>query len=125
MHKETFDRFIHFGAIGDKKSREQIANAIYLQLQKKSESGFGFANANTDNFAASIDEILSNPTMKELCTKDPELAEKVTQEILNFINKTKKQLNNPQITSNNFVNLQTIMSCMNIIKVNINFVLLS
>ena len=43
MDKDTFDRFIHFGAIGDKKSREQIANAIYSQLQKKSESGIGEA----------------------------------------------------------------------------------
>lgn len=90
MNKDTFDRFIHFGSIGDKKSREQIANAIYSQLQKKSENGIGFANADTDNFATAIDEILSNPTMKELCSKDPELAEKITQEILDFVNKTSR-----------------------------------
>ena len=90
MDKETFDRFIHFGAIGDKKSREQIANAIYSQLQKKSESDISFANDDTDNFATAIDEILSNPTMKELCSKDPELAETITQEILDFINKTSR-----------------------------------
>lgn len=106
MDKETFDRFIHFGSIGDKKSREQIANAIYSQLQKKSESGIGFANADTDNFASAIDEILSNPTMKELCSKDPELAEKITQEILDFVNKTKKQLNKTENPFENEIELK-------------------
>lgn len=96
MDNNTFDRFIHFGAIGGKKSREQLANAIYCELQKKSESGIGFASADTDNFTSSINEILSNPTMKELCSKDPELAEKITQEILDFVNKTKKQINKTQ-----------------------------
>jgi len=93
MGKDTFDRFIHFGAIGDKKSREKIASAICSQLQEKSDSGIGFANADTDNFATSIDGIISNPTMKELCSKDPELAEKITQEILDFVSRIKKQLN--------------------------------
>jgi uncharacterized protein with von Willebrand factor type A (vWA) domain len=106
MNKDTFDRFIHFGSIGDKKSREQIANAIYSQLQKKSETSIGFANADTDNFANSIDEILSNPTMKELCSKDTELAEKITQEILDFVNKTKKQINKIQNPFENEIELK-------------------
>jgi uncharacterized protein with von Willebrand factor type A (vWA) domain len=91
-----FNRFITFGSIADETTRKKLADSIYLQLQKKSESGIGFANADTDNFAYSIDEILSNPTMKELCAKDPELAEKITQEILDFVNTTKKQLNKSQ-----------------------------
>ena len=90
MVKDAFDRFINFGSIGDKKSREQIANAIYSQLQKKSEKGIGFTNVDSDNFATAIEEILSNLTMKELCSKDPELAEKITYEILDFINKTNR-----------------------------------
>jgi len=106
MDKQTFDRFIHFGAIGDKKSREQIANAIYSQLQNKSKDGIGLTNADTDNFANSIDEILSNPTLKELCSKDPELAEKVTQEILDFVNKTKKHLNKTQNPFENEIELK-------------------
>jgi uncharacterized protein with von Willebrand factor type A (vWA) domain len=106
MEKDTFYRFIQFGAIGDKKSREQIANAIYAQLQKKSENGIGFANADTDNFANSIDEILSNPTMRELCSKNPELAEKITQEILEFVNKTKKQLSKTQSPFENEIELK-------------------
>jgi hypothetical protein len=106
MDKETFDRFIHFGAIGYKKSRKQIANAIYSQLQKKSENSIGFANAAADNFANSIDEILSNPTLKELCSKDPELAEKITLDILDFINKTKKQLNKTENPFENEIELK-------------------
>lgn len=106
MDKETFYRFIHFGAICDIKSREKIAFAIYSQLQKRTEKGIGFSNAVTDNFASSIDEILSNPTMKELCSKGPELAEKITQEILDFVNKTKKQLNNTQNPFENEIELK-------------------
>jgi uncharacterized protein with von Willebrand factor type A (vWA) domain len=106
MGKETFDRFIHFGAIGDKKQREQIAYAIYSQLQNNSESSIDFTNADTDNFANALNEILSNPTMKELCSKDPELAEKVTEEILDFINKTKKQINKTQNPFENEIELK-------------------
>jgi uncharacterized protein with von Willebrand factor type A (vWA) domain len=107
MDKNTFDRFIHFGSIGDKKSREQIATTIYSHLQKKSSSSIGLANAATDNFASSIDEVLSNQSMKELCSKDPELAEKVTQEILDFINSAKKIINkadNPAEEEENLLN---------------------
>jgi uncharacterized protein with von Willebrand factor type A (vWA) domain len=106
MKKESFDRFIHFGAIGVKKSREQIAFTIYSQLQNNSESSIDFTNAATDNFANAINEILSNSTMKELCSKDPELAEKVTEEILDFINKTKKQINKTQNPFENEIELK-------------------
>ncbi len=92
MKKNNFGRFIQFGAIGDEKLREQIANAIYAQLQRPSKDGIGLTNAQTDNFATAIDVILSYPTMNELCSKDPELAENITQEILDFINKTKRNL---------------------------------
>jgi uncharacterized protein with von Willebrand factor type A (vWA) domain len=91
IDKVALDRFIQFGYIGDKKSREQITTAIYSQLQKKNETSLN--NADTDNFATAIKEILSNPEMKELCSKDPELTEKITQDILAFVNKTKKHLN--------------------------------
>jgi len=89
----NFDKFELFGSITNEATRKKIAESIYLQLQNKSKKGIGFSNADTDNFATAIDKILSNLTMKELCSKDPELAEKITLEILDFINKTKKQLN--------------------------------
>jgi uncharacterized protein with von Willebrand factor type A (vWA) domain len=93
MMDSKFNRFETFGSIADEVTRKRLVENIYLQLQKKIENGNGFTNVNTDNFATSIDEILNNSTMKELCSKDPELAEKITQEILEFINRTKKQLN--------------------------------
>lgn len=88
-----FDRFTHFGSITDPATRKQLASSIYEQLQAKSKNGIGFANADIDNFASAIDAILSNETMKELCRQDQELAEKITLDILDFINKTKKQIN--------------------------------
>jgi uncharacterized protein with von Willebrand factor type A (vWA) domain len=96
---DSFDRFIHFGSIADPAKRKELAKAIYEQLQKKTGKGIGFANSNTENFATAIDEILQNETLKDLCSKDKELAEKVTQEVLEFINKAKKEIN---ITDNPF-----------------------
>lgn len=107
MDKNSFDRFIHFGSIGNQKLREQIATAIYSHLQKQSSSSIGFANAIPDNFASAIDEVLSNQTMRELCSKDPELAEKITQEILDFVNSTKKNIikaDNPTEWEENLMN---------------------
>jgi uncharacterized protein with von Willebrand factor type A (vWA) domain len=101
-----FSRFENFGAIINKATRKKLAESIYLSLQKKSSSGIDFTNADTDNFANAINEILSNPTMKELCSKDPELAEKVTEEILDFINKTKKQINKTQNPFENEIELK-------------------
>ena len=101
-----FDRFETFGSIADEATRRKLAQSIYFQLQKKSESGIGFANADTDNFATAINDILSNATMKELCSKDPELAEKITQDILDFINKTKKQLNKTENPFENEIELK-------------------
>jgi hypothetical protein len=90
-----------------KKLREQIATAIYSHLQKTIRIiGIGFANAITDNFASAIDEVLSNQTMRELCSKDPELAEKITQEILDFVNNTKKKLNKTQSPFENEIELK-------------------
>lgn len=107
MNKDTFDRFIHFGSVGNQKLREQIAATIYSHLQRNSSSSIGFANATTDNFASSIDEVLDNQTLRELCSKDPELAEIVTQEILDFINTTKKSIikaDNPTEEEENLLN---------------------
>ncbi len=92
--ENSFDRFTHFGSIANKDIRKKLSTEIYEQIAKKTEKGIGFANSNTDNFADAIKAILANETMKELCKQDKELAEKITQDILDFINKTKKQINN-------------------------------
>jgi uncharacterized protein with von Willebrand factor type A (vWA) domain len=88
-----FSKFENFGSIADPAKRKELANAIYEQLQSKSDKGIGFANSNTENFATAIDEILNNKTLKELCSQDKDLAEKVTQEVLDFINKAKREIN--------------------------------
>ena len=88
-----FSRFETFGAIANEATRKKLAETIFEQISKETEKGIGFANSDTDNFADAIKIILANETMKELCKQDKELAEKITQDILDFINKTKKQIN--------------------------------
>lgn len=88
-----FTKFENFGSIADPAKRKELAKAIYEQLQSKSEKGIGFANSDTENFSTAIDEILNNKTLKELCSLDKDLAEKVTQEVLDFINKAKREIN--------------------------------
>ncbi|GAB4346984.1 MAG: ATPase RavA stimulator ViaA [Flammeovirgaceae bacterium] len=91
-----FKRFEKFGLIADEATRKKVVERIYLRLQNKALEGEKLTNADTNNFADAIDKILSNSTMRELCSKSPELAEKITQEILEFINQTKKKLNKTQ-----------------------------
>ena len=93
MGNNNFDRFIHFGNIADQKTRKQLATAIFEQLQRNEKINIDNNNIAIENFSAAINEILDNLTMKELCSENPELAEKITTEILDFINKTKKQIN--------------------------------
>ena len=92
MDKKKFDKYIYFGTVGDKKSREKTAFAINNALQNKSVAGIGVDNAESGNFATATEHILSNPTLKELCAENTELAEQITQDILEFINNTNKQL---------------------------------
>jgi uncharacterized protein with von Willebrand factor type A (vWA) domain len=105
MPDPKFDRFINFGSIADKKKRAEIAAFIYEQLQKNKDA-VSLSNDNTDNFAIAIENILSNKTMRELCAKDPSLAEHITTDILDgFINKTKRhlrKLEDPFETEQNF-----------------------
>jgi uncharacterized protein with von Willebrand factor type A (vWA) domain len=65
-----------------------------------------FLNAETGNFADAIENILSNKTLRELSAKDSSLAEQITREILDFIDKTKRQLDkigNPFETEQNYL----------------------
>ena len=107
MGNNNFDRFINFGNIADQKTRKQLATAIFEQLQKNEKTNIGINNIAIENFPTAINEILDNLTMKELCLENPELAEKITTEILDFINKTKKQINK---TENPFTKEKDIYS---------------
>jgi len=89
----TFERFTHFGSIANKDVRKKLASEIHELITIDTDKEFSFDNSETDNFADAVKTILANETMKELCIQDGELAEKITQEILEFINKTKKKIN--------------------------------
>ena len=105
MHS-AFSKFENFGAITDAAKRKQLAQSIYEQLSTKAEKGIGLNNTETENFASAIDTILSNEGMKELTRQDPGLAEKVTNDILAFLNKAKRQINiseNPFAEENNLL----------------------
>lgn len=91
--ENQFSRFEHFGAIADEETRRKLAESIYHLLQNKSADGIGMPVEVTDNFSTAVDQILSNPVIREMCSKDHGLAEKITLEVLDFINKTKKQIN--------------------------------
>ncbi|MCL1994307.1 MAG: VWA domain-containing protein [Spirochaetes bacterium] len=86
-----FSRFVNFGSVANKDKRAELASSIYEQLQKK-QNAKTLSNGDTDNFAAAIEKILSNEAMQELCAKDPSLAKQVTQDILDFVNKTKRHI---------------------------------
>jgi len=92
MMNNKFNRFINFGSISNKDQREKFATSIYEQLQKKQNVSINLSNEDTSNFAKTIESILSNETMRELCSKDPSLAEHITTDILDFINKTKRNI---------------------------------
>jgi uncharacterized protein with von Willebrand factor type A (vWA) domain len=106
MPDTKFDRFINFGSIADKDKRAEIANILYEQLQKKQDVSFLLSDDDTDNFTTAIESILYNRTMRELCAKDPSLAEQITTEILDFINKTKRNI---QKSDNPFENEQNLL----------------
>ena len=89
---DRFYTFILFGSIADKKIREQLSNAILESLQEKHFSNIGLSNVETDNFSDAISTILSYEIMREMCAKDPSLAVYITQNILDFTNKIKRQI---------------------------------
>jgi uncharacterized protein with von Willebrand factor type A (vWA) domain len=88
-----FSKFEIFGVIVDPAKRKKLAEVIYEQIINASEKGIDLANSETDNFANAVKIILANEMMKQLCKQDKELAEKITQDILDFINITKKLIN--------------------------------
>jgi len=108
MTDSKFDSFINFGSIADKDKRTEIANTIYEQLQENHDVSIAVTNDDTKNFATAIKNILSsNKTMQELCVKDTSLAEQITTEILDFINKTKRHI---QRSEDSFENEQNLLN---------------
>jgi len=88
----AFSKFENFGTITNPAKRKQLAQSIHEQLSQKAVKGISQTNEDTENFASAVNAILDNAEMKELTRQDPELAEKVTQEVLDFINKAKREI---------------------------------
>lgn len=61
----------------------------YINQMKYNIFNFGTV---PDNFASAIEHIISNETMQDLCAKDMGLAKHVTNDILDFINDTQRQI---------------------------------
>jgi len=91
-----FIKFEKFGAVCDFETRKRIAQTIFEKLLKgtdEEEAGKSFmSNEETENFASAIEIILANETLREMTKNNPVLAETTTQEILNFIHKTKRTI---------------------------------
>jgi uncharacterized protein with von Willebrand factor type A (vWA) domain len=90
MTEPNFSRFINFGSIAGKTERERLVKTLYERLRGGKDEAV-FANTDTGNFSDALESTISNKTMRELCVKDASLAEQVTQETLDFINKTKRR----------------------------------
>ncbi|GHU90583.1 hypothetical protein FACS1894155_09140 [Bacteroidia bacterium] len=96
----NFDKFIHFASIGNEETRKELADKTFISLQNSACSP-NVSNEQTDNFADAINSILGNSTMKEMCRDNKELSERITSDILDFVNKTKKHIDK---TENPFAN---------------------
>ena len=87
-----FIKFETFGTIAESASRKKLAQEVFDALTIEGRNAIGSVDSEVDNFATATNSILSNPEMKEACENNTDLSCKVTLDILDFINKTKKQL---------------------------------
>ncbi|GHT33217.1 hypothetical protein AGMMS49574_18430 [Bacteroidia bacterium] len=92
----NFSRFIHFGNIADTETRKQIAENIFMELYDEQSQPI----SNATNFSIAISDILDNTTLHEMCKDNEELSGKITSDILDFVNRTQKQISR---TDNPFV----------------------
>jgi uncharacterized protein with von Willebrand factor type A (vWA) domain/radical SAM superfamily enzyme YgiQ (UPF0313 family) len=99
LRGETKHTNINHLFIFDKSIKEQLYKFISERLQKYEGAASVLSIAGISNFASAIEKILSHETMRELCATDSSLAEQLAQDILDFVNKTKRQM---QKTENPF-----------------------
>ncbi|MBF0502819.1 MAG: VWA domain-containing protein [Candidatus Riflebacteria bacterium] len=86
---KTFRQFEKFGAVADEKTRRAIVEYLLQELQKTEKGANPLTNAQTDNFSTALENIIDHKLLRELCKKDPKLAEDIALEILDFLNATK------------------------------------
>lgn len=94
--KNSFLKFEKFGSICDFDTRRKIALTIFRELTSDSDEfdshNFNLTAEETENYAASIEIIVSNKILRQMTRNNPDLAEKTTLEILNFIHDTKRKI---------------------------------
>lgn len=89
-----FNKFETFGIIANRAKRKKIARTVFEHMLELSEQSIGIPNTETENFTTAIDIILGHESIRSLCQQqDPPLIEKITIDILDFINNTKKTIN--------------------------------
>jgi len=84
-----FTRFEKFSSISDEKTRQDIAKQTYnsvLEIGTPVET----MDKESHKFTDVINEILNKDEIYDITNSNPDLAEKITEDVLNFVNKTKK-----------------------------------
>jgi uncharacterized protein with von Willebrand factor type A (vWA) domain len=107
MMQNRFEGFIRFGSVADADQRDRLAQTLYDKLRTGTDD-CRFANADTGNFGDALERILGTAEiMREVCAKDPALAERVAQDILDFIDRTVHQYSK---TENPFAREEALFS---------------
>ncbi|GHT65228.1 hypothetical protein AGMMS50239_24510 [Bacteroidia bacterium] len=102
----NFDKFIHFSTVGNKNTRKELAENVFAQLNNVEMGHAPSLPSQTDNFVGAIHSILDNETIRQMCHENEDLSEKITADILDFANKTKKLIDrteNPFESEHNFL----------------------
>ncbi|HEX2900630.1 MAG TPA: hypothetical protein VHS96_12990, partial [Bacteroidia bacterium] len=100
-----FSRFENFGTIADAPTRKKIAGAVYAHLASGGKTPLTLSPKETEQFADALKKISNHATLLELCGQDESLAKEVTEEILGFVNATKRVL---KTSENPFAEEQTL-----------------
>jgi len=91
--RNVIDSNAYINILSDKKIKEKLRSRIVEYLQNNDAlDNFTLFNFGIDNYIDTVKIILSNNVMLELCTKDISLAEHITEDIFEFINKTKRHI---------------------------------
>jgi uncharacterized protein with von Willebrand factor type A (vWA) domain len=85
----NFNKFIHFSNIAEKETRAKFADSVFCSLNNPDASA---QLPQLSNFTPAVANIINNNTLREMCNSNEELSEKIAADILEFVNKTRKQI---------------------------------
>lgn len=88
--EHSFDRFVHFGVIADQESRKKLVQGIFDKLVTASEHKLTVNHPEIMPFIASVELYIDHNNVKKICYNNQLLSEKITNDIIDFIVKTKK-----------------------------------